>query len=391
MAAGLDGAGRVTKAVPSWVDLLERCRYLPAATVPEVIDDGARWFAEGARIYLVDFAQSELRPLDSAPTIRIDDTTAGRAFQTGTVHQQSSTVWQPLVDGSDRIGVLGVRFGADADIDWASCSALATVATELLVTKNLYGDTFKMARARRELNLAAAMQWQLLPPLTAATDRISIAGQLEPAYEVGGDVFDYAVNGDCLHLALLDAVGHGVRASTIAALATGVYRHGRHTGMDPSSTLVLMDDAIAVQFGEDAFVTALLAELDARTGTLRWANAGHPRPLLVRHRSVIGELPCHPNPPVGLRLARSFPDDSTVLQPGDRVFFYTDGAIEARLAGREFGLDRLVHFLERELADDVPPAETMRRLARSLLEHHQGRLDDDATMLLIGWDAERPP
>lgn len=64
------------------------------------------------------------------------------------------------------------------------------------------------------------MQWHLLPPLVMTTPQVSVAGALEPAYEVGDDAFDYALNDGTLHLAILDAMGHGLRAAVMANVAT---------------------------------------------------------------------------------------------------------------------------------------------------------------------------
>jgi serine phosphatase RsbU (regulator of sigma subunit) len=71
------------------------------------------------------------------------------------------------------------------------------------------------------MGLAAEMQWQLLPPLTFVTPRVVIAGLLEPAYEVAGDAFDYALNGDTAHLAVIDPVGHDITASVLAGVTEG--------------------------------------------------------------------------------------------------------------------------------------------------------------------------
>ncbi|WP_433221888.1 PP2C family protein-serine/threonine phosphatase [Dactylosporangium sp. CS-047395] len=79
------------------------------------------------------------------------------------------------------------------------------------------------------MQLAAEIIWTQLPPLTFATDRATVAAILEPAYEVGGDAFDYAANGDALHVALFDAVGHGIEASALTALTLSAYRNARRS------------------------------------------------------------------------------------------------------------------------------------------------------------------
>jgi serine phosphatase RsbU (regulator of sigma subunit) len=77
------------------------------------------------------------------------------------------------------------------------------------------------------------------------------------------------------------------------------------------------------------------------------------------------------------------------LEPGDHLLLFTDGMIEARSeSGEFFGVDRLVTCMGRALADDVPPAETMRRLVRAILEHQHEQLQDDATAVCVRWSGE---
>jgi serine phosphatase RsbU (regulator of sigma subunit) len=191
---------------------------------------------------------------------------------------------------------------------------------------------------------------------------VVIAGLLEPAYEVAGDAFDYALNGDTAHLAVIDPVGHDLTASVLAALTVGSYRHSRRAGLDLAATHAAMDQTIATQFGGERFVTGQLGQLDCRTGRLQWINAGHPLPLLVRGAKVVDTLACHPAPPLGLGFGQ--PEIATAaLEPDDRVLFYTDGVVEGRnLAGEPFGEERLADLLVRQTLAGQPAAETMRRL-----------------------------
>jgi serine phosphatase RsbU (regulator of sigma subunit) len=212
-----------------------------------------------------------------------------------------------------------------------------------------------------------------------------VTGLLEPAYEVAGDAFDYAHNGDRLDIAVLDGMGHGISSTLLTTLAVGAYRHARRNGEAVDTMHRAIDDAVERQYDGDAFVTGILARLDLHTGALTWSNAGHPAPLLLRNRKVVGPMSYEPSPPFGLDGTGSN-TQVTALEPGDSVLMYTDGMVEARTStGSEFGLERLVDLLERAAAAQVSPEETLRRLIRDVLEHHGGELRDDATLVLLQW------
>jgi hypothetical protein len=373
--------------------LLEASHDLsPDELVVAVARAGKALDAEDVAIYLVDYEQTLLVPLadgtDRTP-LEIDTTLAGRAFAAIAVQEADARagrrLWLPLLDGAERLGVLGLTLPRIDNASRVRCSWLATLVAELLMTKGQYTDSYFLTRRRQPMGLAAEMQWQLLPPLTFVTPRVVIAGLLEPAYEVAGDAFDYALNGDTAHLAVIDPVGHDLIASILAAVTVGSYRHSRRAGLDLKATYAAMDRAIAGQFGGERFVTGQLAQLDCVTGLLQWVNAGHPLPLLLRRARVVDTLACHPVPPLGVDLGQ--PDIATAaLEPADRVLFYTDGVTEGRnLAGEPFGEARLADLLVRATLAGQPAAETMRRLAHAILAH-QGRTPrDDATMVFLEW------
>lgn len=240
------------------------------------------------------------------------------------------------------------------------------------------------------MNLAAEMQWDmLLPPLAFTSPDLAIAGLLEPAYFVAGDAFDYSLNGDLLGFAILDAMGHGVSSTLASTLALGAFRFGRRRGLDTTVIAEQIDDALIEQFDGEIFVTGHLARLDVATGEFEWVNAGHPPPMLVRGSTIVAELRCEPCLPLGLGIQIT-EVGRCQLRPGDKLFFYSDGAVEARPAGgQEFGLERLRDLIEEYTGAGLLASETLRRLAASLREHRGGELEDDATLVFLEWQPGR--
>ena len=266
---------------------------------------------------------------------------------------------------------------------------VAGLVSELIVSKTQYGDALVMARRQQEMTLAAELRWAMLPPTTFSADRVALACVLEPAYEVAGDAFDYAFNNDVLHLAVMDAMGHGLEASRMANLATAAYRTARRRGLALPQSYALIDHALRDQFGDEHFVTGQFATLDTLSGVLRWVNAGHPPPLLLRGGRAAIELRSEPTLPLGLGGETPRPTEVS-LEPNDTILFFTDGIVEAGSPGGErFGAERLVDLTRRALADHQTLSETVRRLVRAVRVHREGPLADDATILCVEWHPKK--
>ena len=352
--------------------------------------------AIGARdyvVHLVDFDQNVLVPLigDHSQACDVDSSRAGQAFTTGEVievpHGQGHQLWVPMIDGAERLGVVGLVVDElNGDLP-AELMTLASLIAEFIVTKGQYTDAYAVAARRKDMTLAAEMQWRLLPPLTCTTRRLAIAAIVEPAYDLGGDVFDYAVNDDIAHLVIADAIGHGLTAVWPATLALGSIRHSRRRSLDLPGMYDAASKVLSEHFDEPTFVTAHLVELNVANGRLRWLNAGHPSPMLVRAGKVVGELQCQPSPPLGIGSEVTEVAEAT-LQPWDRVLFFTDGVVEGHVRGNQaFGHERLVQAINEVSLAGYGPAETVRRLAKAVLAHHAHRLTDDFTLVMVEYRA----
>lgn len=345
-------------------------------------------------VYLADFSRQTLFPLAaSVPEEPVAGSLAGRAFTTGkpvtSDRDGHARVWVPVVEQTARIGVLAVSF-TDADSGRVAQAELLGAFAGLIVTgMSLVSDIPFVQRRGRSMSLPASMQWDLLPPWSTRVPGVLIAGMLEPAYDIAGDAFDFAVDDHTVNFAIFDGMGHGINSTMLTGLVVGAYRHARRDAVPIPGLHVAIDEALASGYDDLSFATGILGSLSTGTGRLDWTCAGHPRPLLLRDRSVVAELECEGTLPFGLGTGTPVVSHHD-LEPGDMVLLYTDGVTEARADGDQFGVDRLTDLLEREAASEQPPDELLRRLVHELLAYHGSGLRDDATLLLLQWTGPRP-
>jgi hypothetical protein len=413
-AVDLDAvAGRVI------TELLERSHLLDPTAIGDQLAEVARPLGvRGVGIYLADVQEQFLRPMPcqagTPAELPIDSTIAGRAYRTITVQHLPAAdggdgyrVWIPLVDGTERLGVMQLSV-SDVSQPMLGCyRTLASLAGLMFTAKRSYSDEYVQAERRQEMSLQAEMVWAFLPPRTFATERVVVTASLEPAYEVGGDAFDYALIGERLHVSLFDSAGHDLASGLLASVGMASCRSTRRSGGSLADIVVRADHAIASQFGKSRFVTALLCDLDIRTGEFSWIPCGHPPPLLIRGNKVIKELASPPQLPLGIGHLDSpagqlmyrgepygesaVPVRTEQLEPGDRLMLYTDGVTEGRAAdGTPFGTGRLGDFVIRHSSAGTPAPETLRRLNRAIVEYQHGRLSDDATIVLLEWLPDQP-
>jgi sigma-B regulation protein RsbU (phosphoserine phosphatase) len=396
-AVEVDGQIVVEPALEQLTTLLDGAHLATPDELPSVNSVAGRVLGWETQIFLIDYAQRELVPLAVAgrPPVGSEDvagTTAGRCFRTVEViagsDERGPRLWVPLLDGVDRLGVLELRFSTTTNLDelWLRNQVrwFAHLTGHLVASKNPYGDTFHRARLTSQRTVATELIWSLLPPLTVACGTVVISGLLEPAEQVAGDVFDYAVEDGVAHVAIFDATGHDLHSSVIGALTLASYRNGRRRRDDLVQIAARVDGTL-MAYADDTYATGVVGELDLESGVFRYVNAGHPAPLLLRQGRVVRSLDA------GRRILLGFPERTAIvgeehLEPGDAIVMYTDGVTEARDAQREFfGLERFIEILERSAADRQKAPETLRGVVFRVLEHQHGLLQDDATILIVEW------
>ena len=186
-------------------------------------------------------------------------------------------------------------------------------------------------------------------------------------------------------LGIFDAMGHGMPAALIAAAALAAYRSARRDARGVLDQASAIDDVVASTFPGSVFVTGVLTELDVASGQLRYVNAGHPAPLLLRQGRVVKELGGGRRVPFGLgRPARTSARRSSSRATGWRC---TPTASPRPATRRARGSGRAGCWSSSP-APSPPvsrPPETVRRLTQAVMQHQGGLLQDDATVLLARW------
>jgi len=381
--------------------LMDLRRHGRAEDLPAVLAGAAPLLeVRSASVLLVDYAQITLCPLrgtapDAAGPHEVAGTPAGRAFTTAVPAWQDEgdggRLWLPLLHGAERLGVLELSIKAyPEESAREDLEVIAALVAELIASRRQYGDAVEHTRRRLPMQLAAEIIWNQLPPLTFAVDGTMVTAVLEPCYDVGGDAFDYAANGDVLHVGMFDTVGHGISASALTTLTLNTYRNARRSGLSLVDTCRSIDKWINAQY-PGCFVTALVAELDTRTGVYRRVSAGHPAELFLRGGRALPPLPTPTALPLGLGHMIDRPPGviEQQLERGDVLVLYTDGITEARDAdGELFGVDRLTEFMVSAINEGIPAPEMMRRLILTIVSYEQGELRDDATAAALRWQPD---
>src|SRR4051812_11245244 len=257
-------------------EVLRRTHLSAPTQLGDVLAQEARRIGvQSLVIYVVDYDQQTLVPVPSedaheSPVLAIQGTVAGSAYARTTILDVENDggagrrLWLPLLDGTERIGVLRLTFEGDDRVPEplvAACERYAHLIALLVVSKSAYTDFFERLRRTAPMTLASELVWALVPPLVLASDDFVVSAVLEPCYDIGGDAFDYALNDGVLHLAVFDAMGHGLAAAGMVSLALSAYRHSRRDGDGPAAAYTAIDAALAEQNLTSRFVTALFAEL----------------------------------------------------------------------------------------------------------------------------------
>ena len=264
-----------------------------------------------------------------------------------------------------------------------SLAEIARQGTAALELANHYTDSFEVARRRRPTSPAAEVQLNLLPPRSARVARGELAGSLLPGYEVGGDWFDYAENGDGTWIAVADTVGEGISAAALGSVALGALRASRRSGGTLEQAVALMDEAVNEIRGRSFHMSTVIAHWHAPTSTFGWVACGGAAPLLWWPDGSHEQLRGRGYAPLGRsRSVRTFERRERRLRPGERVILYSGGVPgRATADGRPLGLEGIARAVKG--MEDRSAAATTRAIQEAVTSASTEPMGEDAAVVVL--------
>lgn len=249
-------------------------------------------------------------------------------------------------------------------------------------------------RIEGELQVAREIQMAMLPKtFPAYPDRteIDIYGQLTPAKEVGGDLYDFLLRDEKLYFCIGDVSGKGVPASLLMAVTRSLFRNIATHDSSPALIVSQINDAMADTNETMMFVTLFVGVLDLPTGRLRYCNAGHCAPLIIN--SDVEVLPIIANLPSGITTDFRFEAQETIITPGTTIFLYTDGLTEAENIEKElFGEDRMMEVARKvrsQKVEEINPQLLIQEMTDAVHAFVcEAEQSDDLTMLAVNYKNE---
>ncbi|MGW3789404.1 PP2C family protein-serine/threonine phosphatase [Micromonospora chokoriensis] len=338
-------------------------------------------------LYQVDYRLAELLPLSDGDPITSPGHPAWRAFDHQSPIVSDGSAWLPVSMRGERRGVLLLSPVPDDPDVVAALADIATALAHELAAVSAGTDVYRAARRAQRLTLAAEMQWDLLPGRSRIRPSFSLAGQLEPAYAVRGDSFDWSDDGERLWLSTVNGSGEGVAASLLTSLATHALRNARRAGLSLADQAALADQALYDLYRGEQHLSALLMQLDLRSGMMTVVDAGSPRLVILRDAKVI-EQPLEAQFPLGMFEATDYHEQTFPLEAGDRIFVIGDGVLEATGQHTRYGETALDRFLRR--TGPMEPLDAVRSLIGDLRAFVAGDLVDDAVVVCLDWTGPQP-
>ncbi len=297
-----------------------------------------------------------------------------------------SALCAPLVVGDTVLGVLYLDYlltqRTIMESDVRLVAQISRVAAAKLETTRLREESHVKAKMEEELRTAYVIQSRLLPSKPPTMAGYRLVGVNRPVRTVSGDYYDFVERPDGrIYFIIADDSGKGITAALVmASIATafGIFTKGDPT---PAELLTSINQTLAPKTAPSKFVTVFLGVLDPATGVVKFANAGHTPPLVLRAGNV--EVLRTTDMVAGLFVQAQYRDQSTTLGPSDALLMFTDGVIEAENAsGEEMGHEAVCEVATKWYGNNAPTLIEL--LEKSVLDFSGNTpLGDDLTILAL--------
>ncbi|MEU6100675.1 PP2C family protein-serine/threonine phosphatase [Streptomyces flaveolus] len=356
--------------------------------------------AEDVELFMADYGLTVLQPVSVLPhtmePVSVHNSPAGRAFGSQMPYCEETRdgrarLHLPVSVRGDRLGVLSVTLAeAGAARRWESeLAEIADVLGHEVMVAERDTDLYLQARRKDRLTLAAEMQWQLLPGRSCSRPEYELAAQLEPAYAIFGDNFDWSATADHLMLYVTNGMGEGMEASMLTNLAINALRNARRAGISIADQAALADQAVYAHYQGRCYLSVLMFDFDLAAGRASVVDAGSPELWRLRDGTV-ERVSFDAQLPLGMFEETDYVVQDFDVEPGDRLVFVSDGVHAVTSPkGEAYGeaaLARAVHA-----ARLLPAAEVPRAILRELTGHRGEAVpEDDALVVCLDWHG-RPP
>ncbi|MER7719675.1 PP2C family protein-serine/threonine phosphatase [Streptomyces flaveolus] len=375
-------------------------RALRTAAPHELLDAARRvlieqYAAAAVELFMADYGLTVLQPVSVLPhtaePVPVHSSPQGRAFgaQEPFVEPgRDGRTWVhlPVTVRGDRLGVLSAALpGQDQARAWLEeLAEIAQVLGHEVVVAERDTDLYLQARRKDRLTLAAEMQWQLLPGRSCSRPEYELGAQLEPAYAIFGDNFDWSASADHLMLYVTNGMGEGIEASLLTNLAINALRNARRAGIPIADQAALADQAVYAHYRGGCYLSVLMLDIELASGRAWVVDAGSPQLLRLRRGSV-ERIAFDAQLPLGMFEETDYVAQEFLLEPGDRLVFVSDGVYAvASPKGEAYGDAALTRAIQATRL--LPAAEVPRAILRELTGH-RGRPapDDDALVVCLDW------
>ena len=266
--------------------------------------------------------------------------------------------------------------------------ALTTAYDQLETAyEQLEQTTAAKERIESELRIARDIQMSMVPTLFPERPDIDIYASMTPAKEVGGDLYDFIINGDQLYFCVGDVSGKGVPASLLMSVAINLFRTVAKEGFPPAYVATRMNDTLTSENNNSMFVTMFIAQVDLKTGHMDFCNCGHNPPILVNELTTNGTearfIKMEPNAPIGLWPELEYKGEFIESISGQTLLVYTDGLNEAENTMLDqYSNNRLLEVMR---TNKIQSARQIIELLQEQVRNFVGEAEpsDDITMFCL--------